>query len=453
MKTDKPRQLAVMILDRHVHGPQSADSNTEDLFRLFRLDERDRGFVNNLVQGVLRWRLRLDFIIEQFSVFPLKKIDENILNILRIAIYQILFLDKVPESAAVNEAVNLARADKRPRHIISFINGLLRTVCRRKHEIKYPDRVRERTRYLSVFYSYPDWLTDKWVRELGEDVTEALFKAENNFPDLNVRANTLRISRDALVETLTRDGIDSKPLAYSPDGIVLEGFRGRVDLLDAFRGGLFQVQDQAAQIASRLLFVEPGDRVLDVCAGFGGKSTHLAELMGGAGLVISLDINNNRRIKLIENAERLGITNITPVAADATQPLSSLFEYKFRRVIIDSPCSGLGVISRHPDIKWNRKADDIQRLAALQKALLKAAVPVVQNGGELLYVVCTISREENEEVVRDFLDSNKDMSLVNLKERVPPWGIDLIDDQGFYRTYPHIHNMDGFFAALFRKND
>jgi len=453
MKTDKPRELALMILNGQVHRPRYNDSNPEDLFRLYRLDERDRAFAGNLVQGVLRWRLRLDRIIEQFSAFPLKKIDENILNVLRIALYQIFFLDKVPESAAVNEAVNLVKADKRPRHIISFVNGVLRTACRRRDDIKYPDQERDRARYLSIFYSYPGWLTDKWIRELGEDSAEDLFSAQNNFPDLNIRANILRVSRDGLIDALSRDGINARPLPYSPDGILLEGFRGRVDSLDAFRQGLFQVQDQAAQIASRLLSVEPGDRVLDIGAGFGGKSSHIAELMGGKGQVIGLDINKVRLTKLIENAERLGIKNIMPVVADGSSPLSSLFGYKFRRVIIDAPCSGLGVISRHPDIKWNRKADDIRRLAALQKAFINGAASVVQKGGELLYVVCTISREENEEVVRDFLERNSDMALVNLKERVPAWCLDLIDDKGFYRTYPHIHKMDGFFAALFRKND
>jgi len=453
MKTDKPRELALMILNGQVHRPQYNDSNPEDLFRLYRLDERDRAFVSNLVQGVLRWRLRLDWIIGQFSAFSLKKIDENILNVLRIAVYQIFFLDKVPESAAVNEAVILVKSDKRPHHIISFVNGVLRTICRRKGDIKFPDQERDRARYLSVFYSYPGWLTDKWIRELGEDITEGLFSAQNNFPDLNIRTNTLRISRDSLLEVLSRDGINAMPLSYSPEGIVLEGLRGRVDSLDAFRKGFFQVQDQAAQIASHLLSVEPGDRVLDICAGFGGKSSHLVELMGGNGQVISLDINKGRLIKLIENAERLGINNVMPVVADASMPLSTLFGCRFKRVIIDAPCSGLGVISRHPDIKWNRKKEDIPRLAAMQKAFLNASVPVIQKGGELLYAVCTISREENEEVVRDFLARNSDMSFVNLKERVSAWCLDLIDDQGFYRTYPHIHKMDGFFAALFRKND
>jgi 16S rRNA (cytosine967-C5)-methyltransferase len=452
MKTDKPRKLALMILNGQVHRPRLIDDTQENFFKEQNFDERDRAFVSNLVQGVLRWRLRLDWVIEQFSVFPLKKIDETVLNILRAALYQIIFLDKVPESAAVNEAVNLAKSEKLPRHIISFVNGLLRTVCRQNGNIKFPDRDKDRIQYLSVFYSYPQWLTDKWAKESGGDFAEALLSAQNNFPDLNIRANALRISREGLIEILSRDGIHSRPMAYSPEGLVLKGFRGRVDALDAFKKGLFQVQDQAAQIVSRLLPVRPGDEVLDICSGLGGKATNMAELMGGKGRIICVDNDRIKLIKAMENAERLGIDNLTPVVADASQ-LSSLSGNKFSRIMLDAPCSGLGVIARHPDIKWNRSAEDILRLSAIQKALINAAAAALQKGGQLLYVVCTISRQENEEVVRDFLERNSDISLVNLKGCVPEWCFNLIDDKGFYKTYPHVHYMDGFFAALFRKND
>jgi 16S rRNA (cytosine967-C5)-methyltransferase len=452
MKTDKPRKLALMILNGQARKFRSMDDTQERLLRQHNLDERDRAFINNLVQGVMRWRARLDWIIGRFSSTPVSKIDEEVLNIVRIALYQIFFLDKVPESAAVNEAVNLARSEIKRPHIVSFVNGLLRTTCRQKNAIKFPDRKNDRRSYLCAYYSYPEWLADKWIRELGEEFTEELFKAQNDFPALNIRSNTLRTSRDELLETLARDGIHSKPAAYSPDGLILEGFRGRVDSLDAFRKGLFQVQDQAAQIVSRMLSVQPEDQVLDICSGLGGKATHLAELMGGMGRVICVDNDRNKLVKAMENAGRLGIDILTLVAADALQ-VSSLFGHKFGRVMLDAPCSGLGVISRHPDIKWNRKADDIPRLGEIQKKLINAASAALKKGGELLYVVCAISREENEDVVRDFLERNSEMSLVNLRERVPEWCFNLIDDKGFYKTYPNIHNMDGFFAALFRKDD
>jgi 16S rRNA (cytosine967-C5)-methyltransferase len=450
MKIDKPRKVALIILNGQIHNPLSVDDDQAELFRQYNLDERDRAFVNNLVQGVLRWRQRLDWVIGQFSTVPLKKIDEAILNILRVAIFQILFLDRVPESAAVNEAVNLARSEAKRPHVASFVNGLLRTVCRKKDEITFPDQEKKRLDYLSAYYSYPKWLVDKWAREQGDEFTEALLAAQNNFPDLNIRANTLRISRDGLIQILAGEGVPSRPLTFSPDGLALEGFKGRVDLLDAFKKGLFQVQDQAAQIASCLLPVGSGDEVLDICSGFGGKATHLAQLMEGKGRVVCLDSNRVRLGRSMENAARLGLDSMTTIEGDALQPVN-LLGRKFRRIMLDAPCSGLGVISRHPDIKWNRKAGDIGRLAAMQKSFINAAAAVLEKGGELLYVVCTISREENEEVVKDFLEKNNDISLVNLKERAPEWCFDLIDGQGFYRTYPQTHKMDGFFAALFKK--
>jgi len=453
MKTENPRDLALKILNRLVHKTENSDNYLDDLFQHSpHLDERDRAFISHLVQGVSRWRLRLDWVIGQFTDFPLKKLEIPILNILRLALYQVFYLDRVPESAAVNEAVNQVKSNKNPRYIISFVNGLLRNICRNKDRISFPDRVREPAGYLSVFYSYPQWLVEKWIREFGKEFTENLLSSQNNLPHLNIRTNTLLVSRDKLIGYLAEEGVIGKPTPYAPEGIILEGFRGRVTELKAFKSGLFQVQDQAAIIISYLITPRPGDTLLDICAGLGGKSTHMAALMGGSGNILALDINRKRLATLVHNARRLGIDNIRSVVADASKSLSSTFNFKFDKVMVDAPCSGLGIISRHPDIKWSRDEKDIIRLSFLQKTIMNESASVIKKGGRLLFVTCTISKEENEEIVKDFLDSNSDMSLENLKKHVPDWGLDLIDDQGFFRTFPHIHHMDGFFAALFRKS-
>ncbi len=375
-----------------------------------------------------------------------------ILNILRLALYQIFYLDRVPESSAVNEAVNQVKSIKSPRYITSFVNGLLRNICRHKDRISFPDQVREPVGYLSVFYSYPPWLVEKWIREFGKDFTEGLLCSQNNLPQLNIRTNTLLVSRGKLIEYLDEEGVTGRPAPYAPEGMILEGFKGRVTELKAFKSGLFQVQDQAAIITSHLISPRPGDTVLDICSGLGGKSTHMAALMGGSGNILALDINRKRLGTLVYNAHRLGIDNIRPVVADASKSLSSTFSFKFDKVMVDAPCSGLGIISRHPDIKWNRDEKDIIRLSFLQKTIMNETASVIKKGGRILFVTCTISKEENEEIVKDFLNRNSDMSLENLKKHIPDWGLDLIDNQGFFRTFPHIHHMDGFFAALFRKN-
>jgi 16S rRNA (cytosine967-C5)-methyltransferase len=450
-KEQKPRNLALRVLDGLSPKGHAAGHSLDALFLRERtLDERDRAFISQLVQGVLRWRLRLDWIIEERADFPLKKIHPTILNALRLALYQIFFLDRVPESAAVNEAVKQAKRSG-ARHISGFVNGILRNICRNREGIRYPDRERDPVLYLSVFYSYPPWLVEKWIRERGEAFAEGLLSAGNRLPVLAVRTNTLRLNRAELMETFRKEGIIGKPTPYAPEGILLEGFRGRVDGLLPFRDGLFQVQDEAAQIASHLLAPRPGETLLDVCAGLGGKTTHLAQLMGDGGRITALDINRGRLINLVGSSRRLRISGITPVVADGTGSLSSLFRTGFDRVMIDAPCSGLGVLSRHPDGKWNRNEEDIRRLALLQGTILNRAASVVKKGGRILYVTCTISREENEEVVRNLLDVRKDLSLADLREHAPEWARGLVDDYGFFRTFPHIHDMDGFFAALLTK--
>ena len=424
----------------------------DELFRSHPyLDHRDRALISNLTQGVLRWRLRLDYAIDQFSDLPFIKIDRRLINILRLALYQILFLDRIPESAAVNEAVNQARANKRTLHTSTFVNGLLRNACRHKDRIIFPDRDRDSTGYLSVYYSYPRWLVEKWISELGEDATENLLFAQNRLPGLNIRANTLKISREELMARLIKDGMHAERLFCAPDGVVLENFRGRISGLSAFKEGLFQVQYEAAQLTSLLLGPRPGDTVLDVCAGFGGKSTHMAGLMEGRGRIFALDIDASKLVSLGRNAGRLGISCVFPVQADASVPLSSLFKREFDRIMVDAPCTGLGVLSRHPDGKWNRNEKDTDRLAGLQKIILARAASVLRKGGEMLYVTCTVSRQENEGVVEDFLKGHGEFHLVDLKGRVPEQCANLINQKGFFQTLPHVHNMDGFFAALFRK--
>ncbi len=414
------------------------------------LNERDRAFSVHLVQGVFRWRLRLDWIIRKTVNFPFKKIEPSVLNILRIALFQIFFMDRVPESAAVNEAVRQA-GDMRRRHVAGFVNGILRNICRRKDGYALPDRENDPVTYLSVFHSYPAWLVKKWIRELGMDSVGHLLEAGNRIPGLVIRCNHLKIDRDGLIERLKEEGVTGKATPHAPEGLKISGVKGPVNNLKAFKEGLFQVQDEAAQICAHLLSPGPEERILDLCAGLGGKSTHIAQLTGNRGLVVALDISHNRLIRLSDSSSRLGIGCIRPVVADARNRLSSLFHCLFDKILIDGPCSGLGTLSRHPDGKWTKTEDQINRLARLQKGLLNQAVSLLRKGCTMLYVTCTISRQENENVVKGFLEENKGIGLENLKDHAPDWGLDLIDDQGFLKTLPHAHGMDGFFGALFKK--
>ena len=451
METENPRDLALSVLNRKADS-QGSSGGTLDEFLPAGADltQRDRAFLNHLVQGVLRWRLRLDWIIKQNSHFPLRKIDLPILNLLRVALYQIFFMDRVPDSAAVNEAVSQAKRIG-PRYVVSFVNGLLRNVCRNKEKLHMPDREKDPDLFRSVFYSYPLWLVKMWDRDRGAELTDRLLSAGNELPRITLRVNTLKTDRNTLLARLAEESVQCSPSAYSPDGILAKDLRGKIDRLESFKDGLFQVQDEAAQVCTYLLDPRPGERVLDVCAGFGGKASHLAERMGDRGVIAALDISFRRLVNLRDNAARLSIRSIHPAVGDGSTDLTSLFKGEWDRVLVDAPCSGLGVISRHPDIKWNRKEEDLKRLSHLQGAILNQAFPLLRKGGTLLYVTCTLSREENEGVAKSLLRDHADARLVDLRRNAPSWCMDLIDENGFFRTFPHLHKMDGFFGALFEK--
>ncbi|MFH1487623.1 MAG: 16S rRNA (cytosine(967)-C(5))-methyltransferase RsmB, partial [Pseudomonadota bacterium] len=386
MRSETPRHLALTALDRVFKKDDFSGKALADVFlHHLLLDERDRAFTSHLVQGVLRWRMRLDWMIEQASDFPLKKIDPSVLNILRLALYQIFFLDKVPDSAAVNEAVNQCKRLHAP-HIGSFVNGILRNICRGKDQITFPEKGKDPAFFLSVYYSCPLWMVKKWIREWGTEWAEGFLDASNRVPPLTIRTNTLKIDRPGLLRVMEEEGLKGIPTPFAPEGIEVEGMRGRVDASPAFIKGLYQVQDQAAQITSRLLAPRPGERILDLCAGLGGKTTHLAALMGDQGLIVALDTNRRRLVSLTESCVRLGIRSISPVTADASKGLSGLFSAAFDRILIDAPCSGLGTLSRHPDGKWRRREKDIQPLARLQREILRQAAPHLRKGGKMLYV-------------------------------------------------------------------
>ena len=405
----------------------------------------------HLVQGVLRWRIKIDWIIKQSVRFPFTNLELPVLNILRLAIYQIYFMDRVPESAAVNEAVKQA-GKLRKKNLKGVVNGILRNICRKKNEMVFPDAGRDYNLYLAVTCSYPLWLVKKWTKEYGAGKVEKMLRAGNHIPGLFIRTNTLRTNREKLVEILQEEGSVCSSDPSCPESIEITRLTGQIQRLKTFAQGLFQVQSRPAQICSHLLFPESGESVLDLCAGLGGKSTHMAALMKDRGLVLGMDTNRERIQGLLQSAGRLGIGSISPIVADARQSLLPFLKHRFHKILVDAPCSGLGVISRHPDIKLVKTGKDIGRLAGLQQTMLNRAVPLLKSAGKLLYVTCTVSKEENEDNVERFLRKNPGIALVDLRKCAPGWVLDMVDANGFFRTLPHVHGMEGFFGALFRKD-
>jgi 16S rRNA (cytosine967-C5)-methyltransferase len=427
------------------------DGHADELLSLFferpGFSKTDRAFITQIVFGVLRWRNRLDWMIAQVSNRPLTKIAPWILNILRLGVYQLLFLDRVPESAAVNESVKLAHRYGH-RGTVGFVNGLLREVNRKREAIEYPDKEKEPAIYLSVFYSHPLWLVERWLERYGWDKTEKICESNNEIPPLTVRTNTLKITVEELKDELEKRQVCFEPCVYAREGLRL---RSNIDLFsfEPFQKGLFQVQDEASILVSGLVSPWRGSLVLDICAAPGGKATHLAQMMDDEGNILAGDLHWKRMDKIKENCERLGITSVKMFCADASKTLP--LKEEFEAVLLDAPCSGLGVLRRNPDARWHKKGSDLDMLARMQYKILENTSVVLKRGGVLVYCTCSNEPEETGMVIGKFLQRNKHFHLESPEPFLPKGAQELIRDEGYFETMPSQNEMDGFFGVRLRK--
>lgn len=447
MSITNPRHAAYAILARIEKERSYADILLDRELSAGAIQGADRGLLTELVYGVLRHRATLDHVIGQFSRIAVNRLERAVLGLLRIGLYQLLFLDRVPSSAAVNETVKLA-------HILAprgagFINAVLRQADRQRDAIRYPDRDRSPYDYLATRYSHPVWIVREWERQLGFDGAEALARAMSDIPPLTIRCNVLRVSRNELAERLAEEGAAATDCDYSPLGMHLSS-GPPVATLSAFRAGLFTIQDEASQIAAQLAGVVPGERILDLCAAPGGKTTCMAETMGNRGEIVACDIHPRRLAQVTSLAERLGIGIVRTVPLDASQPNLLQKEGVFDRVLLDAPCSGLGVLRRNPEGKWWKKPEDLTQLAQKQRDLIRNASLAVKPGGTLLYSTCSTSLVENEAVIDDFLSRNSGFVLEDLGKHFSQYA-PLFNERGMFRPWPHLHGMDGFFAARLRR--
>jgi 16S rRNA (cytosine967-C5)-methyltransferase len=391
-------------------------------------------------------RNRIDWIIWTLYKGDFTSMETGLKNILRVALYQIIFTDRIPSYAAVDEAVKITKKEHPGRD--GLANGILRNAIRKMEKIRYPLFDKDPELYISVWHSHPLWLVKKWVREIGADETLALCRSNNEIPPTTLRVNGLKTDRPHVMETLSAEGAEARPTRFSPDGVEVSGLSMTVGETPLFRDGFIQFQDEASQLVSHLLDPEPGDSILDVCAGSGIKTTHVAALMKNRGTILSLDIKGKKVDRLKALSHKMGASMIECMVGDATRDLGERYHEKFDKVLVDAPCSGLGTVRRKPEIKWHAGEGDIKAMSALQKKILNASARYLKKEGILAYSTCAIASEENEEVIRDFLKKNKDFrSMRPAREPVSK----LIDGEGFFRTYPHRDGMDGFFGALLVK--
>jgi 16S rRNA (cytosine967-C5)-methyltransferase len=440
-RTDKPRQRALSILQSTERGG-FADPLLDEARREF--DSRDSAFILELVYGVLRNRSLLDWTLDRFSEKPVAKTDAGTRNILRLSLYQMLFLDRVPVSAAVNTAADLAKTHgKKP----GYVNGLLRRIERNRTALPLPAEDNPLSR-LSILHSHPAWLVRRWLERFGMLRTEEALARNNEPAPLVIRTNTLKGTRDQLVSLLEAQGASVRATACSPVGIEVLSSPG-IATLQAYRDGWFLVQDEAAQLVSLLVAPAPGDTVLDACAAPGGKATHLAELMKDQGRVIALESDKKRGARINENSSRLGLSIVRPVTGDA----AAYREGTYDRILVDAPCSGLGVLRRHPDGRWTKTEESIKERAALQKKILKNCAKVLTPGGVLVYATCTTEPEENEDVVNAFIAaSGGEFRVDDPRPQLPDSAAALVGPDGFFRTFPDAPTMDGFFGARMIRN-
>jgi 16S rRNA (cytosine967-C5)-methyltransferase len=415
-------------------------------------DERDRALAAEIASGVQRWRAALDHLIVEFSKRAIDRLDPEVVEILRLSAYQLLHLTRVPAAAVVDDAVDLTkRAGKRSAG--GFVNAVLRTISRRRAALPLPPRPSDPAdrdaalNYLSVTLSHPRWLAGRWHERFGLETAERWMQFNNTAGSVTLRPNRLQTTRDALTERLAADEIQVHPTTFAPDGVV-------VDEGHPLRGGLqeqgwFVVQDEASQLVALLAGDRPLRRVLDTCASPGGKTTALAALMDGRGLLVACDVRGRRLDLLQRTVTAAGAANVRIVQADLLEPLP--FASTFDCVLVDAPCSSLGTLRRDPDIRWRRREQDLPSLAAAELTMLRHAAEGVAPGGRLVYATCSSEPEENEDVADAFLSTMPGFTPLHAGQATSRLAATLVDQRGHLRTLPHPHGLEAFFGAVFER--
>ena len=427
-------------------------------------DERDRALAAEIATGVLRWRATLDYLIAGFSKRALDRLDPEVVEILRLSAYQLLHLTRVPASAVVDDAVDLARRAGK-RSATGFVNAVLRSVSRNRKALPLPARpddpadAEAALDYFSITLSHPRWLAARWYERLGFDATETWLRFNNTAAPVTLRANRLQLTREQLAGRLaaerpttplteSRDeDVTVRPTAFAPDGLIVETghpLRGA-----GVEAGWFVVQDEASQLVALLAGASPGARVLDTCASPGGKTTAIAAAMDGRGLLVACDVRDRRVELLRRTVAASGATNVRVVQANLLQPLP--FTAPFDLVFVDAPCSGLGTLRRDPDIRWRRREADLPAFAAAELTMLQHAADAVAPGGRLIYATCSSEPDENEGVADAFLATTPGFTPIDARAASPQLPESVVDARGHLNTQPHLHGLDAFFGAVFER--
>ncbi|MBP1999353.1 16S rRNA (cytosine967-C5)-methyltransferase [Paenibacillus shirakamiensis] len=435
------REVALQVLTQVEEDGAYSNMQLHGALQRSELKGADAGLATELVYGTISRLSTIDYFLEPFVAKGMKKLQPWVRNLLRLSFYQLYYLDRIPAHAAVNEAVNIAK--KRGHQGISgMVNGVLRNVLRRKDELKLPEHLPAAER-IALEHAHPQWLVERWISQYGEEVTNAMCQANNEPPSVSVRVNQTKLTRDELLSQMHVAQVDAIPSSLSEDGIIVRS-GGNMALTDWYRDGRLSIQDESSMLVAAAVDPKSGMRVLDCCAAPGGKSMHLAEKLGLKGEIIANDIHPHKAKLIEDQAIRLGLHTIRTTTGDALEMQSLYPAASFDRILLDAPCSGLGVIRRKPDLKWAKQAEDIEDISKLQLELLERTASLLKKDGILVYSTCTVEKQENEELIRTFLKKHPEFSEA---EPILQGSSNASRAEIGLQILPQDYHSDGFYIA------
>ena len=411
------------------------------------LDQRDKSLATQLVYGSVRWRNSLDYIINHFANRKVKKMTPWVRNALRLGVYQIKYLDKIPGPIAANETVEVAKKNCN-RGAVKFINGNLRNIVNNIDSVQYPSLEEKPVQHIRYRYSQPQWLVQRWVKEYGIDKTIAICKQLNQIPSTVIRTNTLKLTPEQLIENLAAEGAQVENIEQVPEALNLVDYKS-IAKLESFQRGEFFVQGLSSMLVAHILNPQAGDSVVDLCSAPGGKTTHFAQLMDDQGIINAVDIHSHKLELIQDNCQRLGISSVETYCSDGREVE---FANKTDKILVDAPCSGLGIMAKKPEIRWQKKPQDLEQLQELQLELLANAAGILKGDGELVYSTCTFTPEENKEVINNFLAQFSEFSKVDLTDQALELGLGDYVEDGMIQIIPDSNLLEGFFIAKLVKN-
>ncbi|MEB3101238.1 16S rRNA (cytosine(967)-C(5))-methyltransferase RsmB [Ferviditalea candida] len=444
------REVALEILTRVAEDQAYSNLLLNQTLERYKLERLDASLVTEIVYGTIQRNNTIDHFLQRFVNKGLEKLQPWVSSLLRLSFYQLYYLDRIPPHAVVHEAVEIAKK-KGHRGISGLVNGVLRNVLRSREELTIPDNLPPVKR-IALQHSHPEWMVSKWIKQYGERTAEQICASNNEPPKSSIRVNTLKLERTALLERLRNQGLQAEASEIAASGIVARS-GGNLALAEGYAAGEFSIQDESSMLVSEITDPQPGMQVLDCCAAPGGKTTHLAEKMHDMGTIWANDVHEHKK-KLIEaQAGRLGLNCIRTQVTDAAHLSERFAEGSFDRILLDAPCSGLGVIRRKPDVKWSKSEREIAGITDIQFSILSDIRNLLKPGGVLVYSTCTLMREENEGMIARFLEQFPEFEPDPELEAMLPEPVreKAMLSAGMVRILPHHFHSDGFFIARLKR--